>query len=128
MKQWERDRHIGGIVDEWPQQKKEELMKWFLKPSANAALIRGRVARARWRPAAMFGRTVAALCIALKAAGAVAQDAAGPKSPKDLSRLTIEELANIEITSVSKRSEPLSAAAAAVYVITREDIRRSGAT
>ena len=42
--------------------------------------------------------------------------------------MTIEELANIEITSVSKKPEPLSNAAAAVYVITREDIRRSGAT
>ncbi|MBI3622059.1 MAG: TonB-dependent receptor [Nitrospirae bacterium] len=50
------------------------------------------------------------------------------RSPADLSNLTIEELANIEITSVSKKPEPLSDAAAAVYVITREDIRRSGAT
>lgn len=53
--------------------------------------------------------------------------AAAANVPADLSRLSIEELANIEISSVSKRPEPLSAAAAAVYVITSEDIRRSGA-
>lgn len=34
----------------------------------------------------------------------------------------------IEVTSVSKRPERLSDAAAAIYVITNEDIRRSGAT
>ncbi len=48
--------------------------------------------------------------------------------PSSLSNLTLEELMNIEITSVSKRPEKLSQAAAAVYVITQEDIRRSGAT
>ncbi|MDB5838686.1 MAG: TonB-dependent receptor [Herminiimonas sp.] len=42
--------------------------------------------------------------------------------------LPIEELANIRITSVSKRPEPLSDAAASVFVISADDIRRAGAT
>ena len=46
----------------------------------------------------------------------------------DLAKLTIEELMAIEVTSVSKKPERLSEAAAAVYVITQEDIRRSGVT
>ncbi|MEO8058902.1 MAG: TonB-dependent receptor [Burkholderiales bacterium] len=45
-----------------------------------------------------------------------------------LADLSLEELANIEITSVSRRPERLNDAAASVYVITSEDIRRSGAT
>ncbi|MGH9407541.1 MAG: TonB-dependent receptor plug domain-containing protein [Terriglobia bacterium] len=45
----------------------------------------------------------------------------------DLSNATIEQLMNIEVTSVSKKPEKLSRVAAAVYVITSEDIRRSGA-
>ncbi len=45
----------------------------------------------------------------------------------DLKHLSIEELGDIEITSVSKRAEPLSKAAASVYVITNDDIRRPGA-
>lgn len=49
-----------------------------------------------------------------------------PDDP-DLSRLSLEELAQVEVTSVSRRPEPLSAAAAAVFVISRDDIRRSGA-
>jgi iron complex outermembrane receptor protein len=46
----------------------------------------------------------------------------------DLSGLSIEELANIDISSVSKAEQPLSEAPAAVYVITHEDVIRSGAT
>jgi len=45
----------------------------------------------------------------------------------DLNRLSLEELTDLQITSVSKRSESISEAAAAVYVLPGEDIRRSGA-
>ncbi|HJX29831.1 MAG TPA: TonB-dependent receptor plug domain-containing protein, partial [Thermoanaerobaculia bacterium] len=44
----------------------------------------------------------------------------------DLKSLSIEELMEIDVTSVSRRSAPLSRAAAAITVITAEDIRRSG--
>jgi iron complex outermembrane recepter protein len=58
-------------------------------------------------------------------AGASAQVVA---AAQDLTRLSIEELANLEITSVTRRPQPLSQAAAPIYVITNDDIRRSGAT
>src|SRR5438105_44846 len=41
--------------------------------------------------------------------------------------LSIEELANIDVTSVSRRPERLQDAPASVFVITAEDIRRAGA-
>jgi iron complex outermembrane recepter protein len=41
---------------------------------------------------------------------------------------SIEDLMNVEVTSASKKQQRLSQTAAAVYVITQEDIRRSGAT
>ena len=44
-----------------------------------------------------------------------------------LTDLSLEDLSNIEITSVSKRAERLSDAPASVFVITADDIRRSGA-
>src|SRR3990172_12125484 len=47
---------------------------------------------------------------------------------KDLSDLSIEELMNIEVTSVSRKKESLEHAPAAIYVITADDIRHSGAT
>jgi iron complex outermembrane receptor protein len=45
----------------------------------------------------------------------------------DLTSKSIEDLMNMEITSVSKKAERLSRTPAAVFVITSEDIRRSGA-
>jgi iron complex outermembrane receptor protein len=45
-----------------------------------------------------------------------------------LADLSIEELANIQITSVSRKAQPLADAAASVFVITADDIRRSGYT
>jgi iron complex outermembrane receptor protein len=45
---------------------------------------------------------------------------------EELSRLSLEELSKVEITSVSKSPQLLKSAAAAIYVITREDIVRSG--
>lgn len=48
-------------------------------------------------------------------------------STGDFASLSFEELANIRVTSVSKKDERLSDAAASVFVITQDDIRRSGA-
>jgi iron complex outermembrane receptor protein len=46
---------------------------------------------------------------------------------RDLSLVPIEDLMNIQVTSVSKTEQKMSQAAAAIFVITQEDIRRSGA-
>ncbi len=51
-----------------------------------------------------------------------------PAQASELRRLTIEELMEIDVTSVSRRSERVSGAAAAIAVITGEEIRRSGVT
>ena len=47
---------------------------------------------------------------------------------KELVDLSLEELSNIQVTSVSKRSEALTDAAASVFVISNHDIQRSGVT
>ncbi len=49
-------------------------------------------------------------------------------TPKALTQLSMDELASVEVTTVSKRPEPRRQAPAAIFVITQEDIRRSGAT
>jgi iron complex outermembrane receptor protein len=46
----------------------------------------------------------------------------------DLTELSLDELMNVEVTSVSKKAERLSDAATSIFVITQEDIRRSGYT
>jgi iron complex outermembrane receptor protein len=53
--------------------------------------------------------------------------AAAQTAPEALRRLSLEQLLNIEITTVARVGEPISDVAAAVFVITRDDIRRSGA-
>jgi iron complex outermembrane receptor protein len=42
--------------------------------------------------------------------------------------LSLEDLGNLQITSVARRPQSISEAPASVYIITAEDIRRSGAT
>ena len=51
----------------------------------------------------------------------------GDEPPNDLIRYSIDELANVEVTTPSKASDPIRRVAASVYVITHEDIARSGA-
>ena len=62
------------------------------------------------------------------ALGAPAGWASAEPEDVDLLNLSIEDLMKVEVTTVSKRAQPLSQAPAAVTVITSEDIRRSGMT
>jgi iron complex outermembrane receptor protein len=76
---------------------------------------------------------VLALTFALESAAAASAPSednplARPSSADALKKLSVEELLNIEVTSVSKRPQRLSEAAAAIRVITGDDIGRSGAS
>ena len=69
---------------------------------------------------------VAGVVLCLGAATrALAQEEAS--TPSALKQLSIEQLMNVEVTSVSKTPESLMGAPAAVATVTSEDIRRSGA-
>ncbi|MES2742615.1 MAG: TonB-dependent receptor [Pseudomonadota bacterium] len=61
------------------------------------------------------------LCCGANAAPLAAGD-------NDFVNLSLEELGNLHITSVSKRAERLADAPAAVFVIGADDVRRAGAT
>ena len=68
------------------------------------------------------------LCVAFCMGSVAAQLTAAAPSLQSLKTLSIEELMNLEVTSVSRRPEKISKTASAIQVITSEDIRRSGAT
>jgi outer membrane cobalamin receptor len=51
-----------------------------------------------------------------------------PQAAAPLKLLSLEELGNIEVTTVSKEPEEVWKTPAAISVLTKEDIRRSGAT
>ncbi|TKB60996.1 MAG: TonB-dependent receptor [Nitrospira sp.] len=50
------------------------------------------------------------------------------ESASDLTELSLEDLLNVKVTSVTKQAQPLAQTTAAIFVLTQEDIRRSGAT
>ena len=69
-------------------------------------------------------RLIAGTGLALVCAVVVAQQ---PGSADDLTSMSLKALTNVEVTSVSKAAEPLGQAPASIYVITHEQIVRSGA-
>src|SRR5262249_11381086 len=71
-------------------------------------------------------RTCVCLCLLL--INAVAPSFAQTPAQSNLKKLSLEELMDINVTSVARKPEPLSRTAAAVTVITTEDIRRAGVT
>lgn len=56
----------------------------------------------------------------------LASEAAAANGPPNLADLSLEQLGDIEITSVSKREQRLGDAPASIYVITKEAIQRAG--
>ncbi|HZH98975.1 MAG TPA: TonB-dependent receptor [Fimbriimonadaceae bacterium] len=70
---------------------------------------------------------VVATCLCVVALG---DDESGKKNPagQDLTQLGLEDLMKIEVTTASKSAQPWLRVPAAVYVITGEEIERSGVT
>ena len=54
------------------------------------------------------------------------QASAASPPANDLSNLSLEDLMNVEVTSVSKKQQPMADAPAAISVISQDDIARSG--
>src|ERR1035441_579591 len=65
------------------------------------------------------------LAVSLLAA-ALAQRVGTPTD--DLTKVGVDELFSVQVTSVGRKAQQLSKSPAAVFVLTAEDIRRSGAT
>jgi iron complex outermembrane receptor protein len=81
-----------------------------------------------WLARGAFGLVLVAI-----GAGAVpwagADDGPNSQNPSDdLKQLSLEQLGAVEVTTTSKEPEEVWNTPAAIYVITQEDIRRSGAT
>ncbi|MGD0831699.1 MAG: TonB-dependent receptor [Terracidiphilus sp.] len=69
-----------------------------------------------------------AACIVLVSPVFCAEMSPGIEQPDSLKALTLEQLGNIEVTTVSKEPEAVWKTPAAIFVITQDDIQRSGAT
>jgi iron complex outermembrane receptor protein len=53
---------------------------------------------------------------------------AGSGSTNSVTEVSLEDLVNVKVTSVSRKEERLEDAAAAIFVLSNDDLRRSGAT
>ena len=73
-----------------------------------------------------FSYLISSLLVMFSLPGWSATDLDGVRS-NDLIDLSLEELLQIEVTTVLKRPQALSQTPAAVFVITQQDIERSGA-
>ena len=78
-----------------------------------------------------FCRVSCFLLLALVSNSSIASGQSDPSdqsSSNPVKQLTLEQLGNIEVTTASKEPEELWQTPAAVYVLTADEIRRSGAT
>ena len=65
-----------------------------------------------------------AMCLHLPA---LVADARAQSDPQDLKAMSIEQLMQIDVTLATREPEPVGRTAAAITVITGDDIRRAGA-
>ena len=83
--------------------------------------------RVRNRSGPLLRAAACAGTMLLVASGTRAADAGSPATTS-VADLSLEDLVNVTVTSVSKKEEKLNDAAAAIFVLTNDDLRRSGAT
>lgn len=76
-----------------------------------------RARRPLWRVCLVLALSISAPVVAI-----------AQSQPPDLTKASLEDLLNTQVTSVSKKDQKLLTAGAAIFVISQEDIRRSGAT
>jgi iron complex outermembrane receptor protein len=87
-----------------------------------------RPAEAMRRPNGGIIRAGRLLLLALSILAAAPSPSFAQRLGENLSQVSIEDLMKIEITSASRKEQPTADVAAAVFVITHDDIRRSGMT
>jgi iron complex outermembrane receptor protein len=116
------------------------LFEWDAEPPAPDRSFSDRlgvsesvVRRGKTRAMAAFQHSlVGSLLALLLALSSVQADEPASTIPspitQELLQLSLEDLGKVKVTTVSRKSESLSDAAAAIYVITQDEIRRSGIT
>jgi len=78
--------------------------------------------------AQIFPRKTFAFVLLLGITATAAHPQSDDNSQQQLKELSLEQLGNVEVTSISKAPEQVWKTAAAVFVITQDDIKRAGAT
>src|SRR3569623_3117948 len=122
-------RHVTSMLVGSPGKEKFKLIPPVFRLNVREGIIMTRIfSPSQGLSGALF--RYPAYVVAMACAHAITSAAAFGKSAdvRDFADLSLEQLSNIVVTSVSKREQPLGTAAASVYVISADDIRRSGVT
>lgn len=91
-----------------------------MKKNRTLSCIRGRRQSGSFARHALIASLLLPLLVSAARANQVASD--------DLTSFNLEDLMQIEVSSVARKQQKMADTAAAAYVISQEDIRRSGAT
>ncbi|MFC1736934.1 TonB-dependent receptor plug domain-containing protein [Candidatus Hydrogenedentota bacterium] len=75
-----------------------------------------------------FVAVILLITLVSQSSALAAEDSDNDEDSSELADMSLEDLLDIKITSVSKKKEKLREAASAIFVITQEDIRRTGVT
>ena len=129
-----------GVLYSREHEQSLQTKKWLWTPSVVRQLVRGSLRGLR-QSVSKFPRTSLVRRIVAANAIAILMSLAGPvqknwaqatqssqNPPENLKQLSLEQLGNVEVTTASKEPEQVWRTPAAIYVITQEDLRRSGAT
>ncbi len=76
----------------------------------------------------MTHAVLAGAVVAPVALGQEPQPSPDDGTQRDLAELSLEDLLQVQVTSASRKSEPVNGVPAAIFVLTHDDLRRSGAT
>jgi iron complex outermembrane receptor protein len=99
-----------------------------LECDASRRFRTGLSSKKRAAASVVSGGAIAALLIVLTPPALAQVATSEPPKPAELGGMDIEQLMNIRVTTVARKEESVSETAAAVTVLTQEDIRRSGFT
>lgn len=100
------------------------------RPEAATVITAAPSRQRSWTPPRPWVRGCGLALLLLGAADRLPAQNGVPGDPSlgQLNGMSLEQLTQVTVSSVSRRNQRLSRVAAAAYIITEEDIRRSGAT
>jgi iron complex outermembrane recepter protein len=112
-----------GDVSDGTHSDGQQLQQSYISPKTGHKVVACAENR---RSSVLVGKMFSAAFLAGTLLGPLTMAGKAQETTPDLGNLSLDSLASMEITSVSRKEQTLTEAAGAIFVITSEDIRRSG--
>jgi iron complex outermembrane receptor protein len=112
-----------GDVSDGTNSDGQQLQQSYISPETRHKVVACAENR---RSSVLVGKMFSAVFLAGTLLGPLTMAGKAQETKPDLGNLSLDSLASMEITSVSRKAQTITEAAGAIFVITSEDIRRSG--